>query len=176
MLKKIKYKSGYLLIEVMISVLIFSIALIGLVTLQIASYSSTQGASYRSMATNFASDMADKMRANKQGFIAGAYLGSGANNGCRTINFNTVNGAVVNCTPSQMAQDDLLELKSEVSMLPQGAAVVCLDSSQAQGTPSAPNCDGLGTVYAIKIFWKDTRSKVLNLNSGYSQVIVGVQA
>ena len=169
-------KNGYLLIETMVSVLIFSIALIGLVSLQVASYSSTQGSSFRSIATNFANDMADKMRANRQGVLAGSYIGiAGANNGCRNVNYNAVNSAVVNCTPAQMAQDDLEELTTEATMLPQGAAVVCLDSAMSQGTPSAPNCDNAGSTYVIKIFWKDTRSKLISTNSGYSQVIVGVQ-
>jgi type IV pilus assembly protein PilV len=169
-----KNTKGYLMIEVLVALIIFSVSLISLLALQLNSYSATQSASYRNIATNYANDFLDKMRANKDSVINGTYITvNPANNNCRSVNFNSIN-AYTSCTSTQMAQDDLLELNSQVAAsLPQGVAVVCLDSSQAQGTPTAPNCDGLGNMYAIKIFWKDSRSKLLNTNSGFSQVIIG---
>lgn len=170
----IKKKKGYLMIEVLITLVIFSTSLIALIALQLNAFSSTQSASYRSIATNYANDLLEKMRANRDSSLNGAYtLAKATNNSCRNINFNTVN-ELSSCTSLQMAQDDLKEFNTQVSAnLPQGMAIVCIDSSQSQGTPTKPNCDGLGNLYTVKIFWKDTRSKIINTNSGYSQVIIG---
>lgn len=168
--------SGYLMVEVLVALVIFSVALVGLLSLQLHSYTSTQSAGYRNMATNYANDLFDKMRANKNAANQNLYSSTNAaNNSCRSVNFNTTNTAA-NCTALQLVQDDLQEFRTQVSStLPQGVAVVCIDSSFAQGTPTAPNCDGAGNSYAIKIFWKDSRSKLLGTNSGYSQVVVGGQ-
>lgn len=174
-LNKIKSKNkGYLMIEVLVSLVIFSTSLIALLSLQVNSLSSNQSASYRSVATNYANDMLEKMRSNKDSVINGSYTSvSDQNRSCRDVNFNSVN-TVTDCTTTFMAQDDIREFKSEVaSSLPQGEAVICLDSSQSQGTPTTPNCDGLGSLYVVKIFWKDSRGKLIGTNSGYSQVIVG---
>lgn len=168
-------KNGFLMIEVLISLIIFSICLIGLLALQVSSYASTQGASTRSIATNYANDFMDKARANKDGFINGSYTSlSAANNSCRSVSYNTIN-SVTTCTSNQMAQDDLNELTNEVKGLPQGAVVVCNDSSLAQGTPTTPNCNNTSGYLTVKIFWKDKNSKFMGTNSGYSQVIVGGQ-
>lgn len=173
---KIHKQNGFLMIEVLIALIIFSICLIGLLALELNSYASTQGASSRSIATNYANDFMDKVRANKDGFINGSYTSlSAANNSCRSVSYNTINTATA-CTSNQMAQDDLNELINEVkNSLPQGAVVVCNDSSLAQGTPTAANCNNTAGYIAVKIFWKDKNSKFMGLNSGYSQVIVGGQ-
>lgn len=159
----------------MISIIVFSVAMIGLMALQVVSMSSAQSSGYRMTATSYAYDLIDKMKSNKDAVTAGTYLtGSYSNNSCRSVNYNTVN-TVVACNSTQMAKDDLQEFYSEVASLPNGQAVVCLDSQQSPGTPTAPNCDGLGNDYVIKIFWKDSRSQLIGTNSGYSQLVVGAQ-
>lgn len=175
-INKYKNNKGYLMIEVLIALVIFSTSLIGLLALQLNSYTSSVSSSYRAIATNYGNDLLDKMRANKDGAVNNLYINaSPTNNSCRSVNFNSAN-TVADCTSAQMAQDDLKEFGMQVAAnLPQGQAVVCIDSSQAQGTPTAPNCDGVGNMYAIKIFWKDSRSKLITKNSGFSQVIVGGQ-
>lgn len=164
------------MIEVMIALAVFSVALIALVALQLNAYSSSQSAGYRRIAVNYANDLFEKMRANSQAAQSGFYFStSGQNNNCRSYNFNTVNSPQ-SCTSQQMAQDDLMEFFSQVAAtLPQGQAVICKDSSEAQGTPSSPNCNGQGSEYVVKIFWKDSSSQTLGTNSGWSQVIIGGQ-
>lgn len=175
---KIKTK-GYLMVEILIALVIFSIAIIALLSLQLVSNSGSQSSSTRLMANNYAYDMIDKMRSNQSAVIAGLYLNynigtnAGTDNNCRSINFNTLHTAV-NCNSAQIAQDDLKEFSNQItSTLPQGKAVICLDSKKNQGTPTIPNCDGLGNEYVIKIYWKDRLSKLLNKNDGFSQVIIG---
>ena len=64
---------GLTLIEVLISLLVLSIGILGLATLQTASLGFNAGASHRTQATVLAYDMAERMRANRQAALAGAY-------------------------------------------------------------------------------------------------------
>ncbi len=64
---------GLTLIEVMIALIVLSIGILGLATLQTASLNFNNGASQRTQATVLAYDMADKMRANRPAAQAGAY-------------------------------------------------------------------------------------------------------
>jgi type IV pilus assembly protein PilV len=61
------------LIEVLISVLVMSVGVLGLATLQAASINYNAAANQRSHATVLAYDMADRMRANRQAALADAY-------------------------------------------------------------------------------------------------------
>ena len=175
MLNNKKHK-GYLMIEILITLLIFSVAIITLTALETKSNTGVSASNYREMAINYSQDLFDKMRANKAAVVAGTYLGSTmANNGCKSFNYNAVN-SVANCSTTLMAQDDLFEFNAVVTAtLPSSAWTLCIDSSNAQGTPTTPNCDGVGNNYVIKIFWKDKIGEAINNNSGYSQVIVSTQ-
>lgn len=171
----LKKQKGYLMIEILVSLVIFSIAIVSLVSLQINSYSSVQDSSLRNIAVNASYELFDKMRANKDAVISGAYLGNGVDNKCKDVNFNTIHGSN-NCNFSQMAQDDLKEFFDTIELsLPKGKAVICIDSSKSKGTPLLSNCDGLGNEYVVKVFWKNNITQKLNTNSGYSQVIIGTK-
>lgn len=65
--------SGLTLIEVLVALLILSIGILGLASLQTASLSFNTSSAQRTQATVLAYDMADRMRANRQAAIAGAY-------------------------------------------------------------------------------------------------------
>ena len=170
-------KQGYLMIEVLVMVVIFSISIITLTLLQTKSATGVNSSNYRGIAINYAQNLFDKIRANKAGVLTGAYLaGTMTNNSCESFNYNIVNGTVVNCNATQLAQDDLFDFNATVvGTLPAGAWVICIDSLNSQGTPTAPNCNGIGSNYVIKIFWKDKLSKAINTNNGYSQVIISTQ-
>ncbi len=64
---------GLTLIEVMVALIVLSIGILGLATLQTTSLNFNNGASQRTQATALAYDMADKMRANRPAALAGAY-------------------------------------------------------------------------------------------------------
>jgi type IV pilus assembly protein PilV len=114
-------------------------------------------------ATNLASDMIDRMKANFTGVINGdynkpaltAYTGTGVP-GC-----NTTSG----CTSPELATNDRYEWSQRIAQtLPGGVGVVCVDSTPNDAavdpTPAGPNtCDGAGTtLYVVKIWWYDDRS------------------
>ena len=64
---------GVSLIEVLVAVVILSIGLLGLAGLQAGGLRVGHGAMYRSLAAQYAYDMADRMRANPSAARAGSY-------------------------------------------------------------------------------------------------------
>ena len=63
-MNKMKTHSGFTLIEVLISMLILAVGLLGLAGLQATGLRNNLSAYNRSQATQLAYDMADRMRAN----------------------------------------------------------------------------------------------------------------
>lgn len=73
-------QTGFTLIEILVTILIFSIGLLGLAALQSTALKSNHSAYQRSQAIFLAYDMIDRMRANKNMAIAGNYdIALGAN-------------------------------------------------------------------------------------------------
>lgn len=68
-----RYVSGLTLIEVLISLIILSIGILGLATLQTASLNFNNASAQRTQATVLAYDIADRMRANRAAVLAGEY-------------------------------------------------------------------------------------------------------
>lgn len=169
-----KRQHGFSLLEVLVALVIFSFGLLGLAGLQLTGLASNQSATLRSIATTLAYDMADRMRANLRGVNAGNYNGATpADNVCSAAHFDDTHSAPANCTPAQLAQDDLYDWNNAISkILPGGSGVVCIDSTPDDGTPGAPACDGNGNVYAVKVWWND---KPKNETPVVKRVAIGFQ-
>jgi type IV pilus assembly protein PilV len=65
---------GLTLVEIMVALLILSIGILGLASMQTASLRFNAGAYQRTQATVLASDMADRMRANRQAAMNNEYI------------------------------------------------------------------------------------------------------
>ena len=145
-------QKGFTMLEVLVAIIIFSFGLLGLAGLQLVSLANNLSANSRSTATALAYDMADRMRANRQGAVAGNYNNiAGADNACQAIHYDDVHAAPVTCTAVQLAQDDVYDWKKVVAgSLASGTATVCIDS-----TPNTAACDGTGTTYAVRVSWND---------------------
>jgi type IV pilus assembly protein PilV len=147
-------QAGFTMIEVLIAVLVLSIGLLGLAGLQAASLRNNHSAYLRSQATLLAYGIADRMRANQAEVTGGTGYQMAAYNLPAAVTACNSSG----CSPTNMAQNDLYEWETTLAReLPNGKGVVCLDSSPDDGTPAAPACSGGGDVYAIKIWWTDSR-------------------
>ncbi|MGR9107598.1 MAG: type IV pilus modification protein PilV [Gammaproteobacteria bacterium] len=149
---------GFTLVEVLVSVVVLALGLLGLSGLQVASLQNNHSAYLRTQATLLAYDMADRMRANTTALEALDYNQPAAteNTDCHTI---------TGCTPADMAKQDMYEWSDPASptsipnLLPGGVGIVCIDSTPISvETSAAPACDGAGTSYAIKVWWTDDRS------------------
>lgn len=66
-------QSGVSLVEVLVTIVVLSLGLLGLAGLQANGLRASQGAYYRAQAAQFAFDMADRMRANATPVTAATY-------------------------------------------------------------------------------------------------------
>lgn len=139
-------ENGFSLIEILVSIFLLSIGLLGAANLQIKSLQLSQSAYLRTQATILAYDIADRMRSNPEGVKNNHYLQSAAT-------FNTCISPT-GCSAKKMARHDLQDWQQNVArILPDGSGVLCIDS-----TPSSPACDHSGSAYSIRINWIDDRS------------------
>ncbi|HHH44346.1 MAG TPA: type IV pilus modification protein PilV [Gammaproteobacteria bacterium] len=111
-----RYSAGFTLIEVMVAVLILSIGLLGIASLQATSLRNNNDASMQTRAAYIASDMAERMRANSGS--ATSYVGAPSSspppNDC----------VVTSCSPVDMVAYDMAEWNQLLSTLPKGQGVI----------------------------------------------------
>jgi type IV pilus assembly protein PilV len=134
-LKTLAVQTGFTLIEVLVAVVILSMGLLGLAGLQASSIKNNQVALYRAIASQQANDMADRMRANQCGVVAGNYDNLTSAIPADPACFTTGAG----CTPLQMATTDQRQwLLENAAVLPGGSGIVrcCTQGSVMNG-----NCD-----------------------------------
>lgn len=125
----IRRQSGFTLIEVLVTVLILAIGLLGLAGLQTTSLRNNHSAYLRSQATVLAYDVADRMRANRNAALDGDY--------------ETGIGATP--TGSSMSALDLIAWKNNLAaILPSGDGAVELDA---------------GGQFTITVQWDDSRGE-----------------
>lgn len=142
---------GSSMVELLITLVITSIGLLGLANIQLIGLRNNVFAYNRTQAIILASDMSDRMRANSEAVNAGDYIQatSTAYSTCRSVS---------GCSFSEMAKNDTYEWLQLVGELPSGEGLVCIDSTpNSTDTPASPECDGLGSNYTIKIWWDDDR-------------------
>ncbi len=148
-----KQQNGFGLIEVLITVVILGIGLLGLAGLQATGLNFNQSAYNRSQATILAYDIIDRMRANPAAI--GTYTGAPA--AAPIANCMAVAG----CTAIQMAQNDLLEWNTTIdaTLAPGGVA------ADATGTIVLN-----GTIFTVSITWDENRDTLLDANDPNFQV------
>ena len=168
---------GFTMLEVLIAIMVISIGLLGLAALQMQSLRQGQSAYYRSVATQLAYDMSDRMRGNITGVLANAYNRTGISTdyGTAVVNCTTTAG----CVAADLARNDAYEWQQLVqTLLPGGEAIICIESTPDDPTwPSEGNsaanhgCDGVTPanpnerpLHAIKIWWTDDRSEAATAN------------
>lgn len=144
-------QNGATLIEVLVSLVILAIGILGLFALQVSSLRSNQNAYLRTQATLLSYDIVERVRSNPAGFQSGNY-----NNPAAALSNDCL--ASAGCNAAQMAWHDVAEWQAELALkLPMGSGTVCIDSTPTDGTPAAPACDNNGTTYALKTWWDEDR-------------------
>ena len=140
-------QGGYVLLEALIAVVIAAVGFIGAARMQTFGLAMNNSSQVRQKAVLLGYQMADRIRANQAGVTVHAYD-------------NPVAGdtacLAAACTPVQLAAADMAEWQAEIAaQLPGATGVVCIDSTPDDGTFDAPQCDGVGTVVAVKLWWVD---------------------
>lgn len=137
-MKKIEHSgqrdAGFTLIEVMVAVLVLSVGLLGLASLQANGLRQNSSAYMRTQAIIMANDMADRMRANPTEVAAGTYnniVATIADPGC----------LLATCTPDRIAEHDIATWYSSLSELPNGTGTVTGD----------------GRLFTITVMWDDNK-------------------
>lgn len=173
---------GFTLLEILIALVISSIGLLGIVGLQAAALNYQSNTYLRTIAMLQAEDIADRMRANMGGVTAGNY-NVPASSGSEDLSCLGQTGAGKynsnqSCDNASMADHDIFEWKANVaSSLPNGAGVVCIDSTPSDGNPSAVACDNTGTdLYTVKIWWDEREANTTaNADLSTHQLVITFQ-
>ena len=120
-----KKNNGFTLIEVLIAMLVLAVGLLGLAALQMTTLRQNLSAYHRTQATQFAYDIADRMRVN----IDNAKLGSDSVYAKKTAasarKQTSCTTVASSCSSAQMAEQDLFEWYGRLSrILPNGLGVI----------------------------------------------------
>ncbi len=154
-----KPSRGFTLLEVLVTVVIFSVGMLGIAGLQMTGMKQTHNSHLRAVATAQVLDMADRMRANLEGVEAGNYDYDQIQPNCPPATDCAAN----QCTAAQLAEYDVCEWTMETAAaLPGGAARICLDDSPAPADATTNwaasatwGCSSAGNIYAVKIQWSE---------------------
>lgn len=177
-LHRIRQIDGFTLVEVLVSILVLSISLLGLASLQSTALRFNHSAYQKSQVVEFINDMADRMRANRGGVNSGNYASITATPGqpdfdCMTDFTNTTETGV--CSAQEMAVYDAYAWRTALAqILPVGAgSVICTDDQDAtyndvdgDGINDADSDGGctLGSTHLIMVSWDDDRDGAADLN------------
>jgi type IV pilus assembly protein PilV len=142
-----KPQRGFTMIEVLVSVVVLAFGLLGVAGLQLASVRGGHVSTLRSIASQAAYDIAEKMRANPVGVSANDYSRSPRkNDSCYTAS---------GCSAQQMAETDLWVWQETLSDskrgLPEGSGRVCRDNPTTNAA-----CDGgASDPFVVRIQWSE---------------------
>ena len=127
---------GFTMVETLVALVVLAVGMLGVASLFVASLNSASSAIGRMQAVNLATDIADRIRANRR--AGGAYAAAGADNGC-------VGSGAVSCTAAQMAATDVFLWQRQLSRAFAGAGATGTITFAA-GTPAS---------YTIVIGWTE---------------------
>lgn len=123
---------GFSLIEVLITILIFAVGLLGMAALQAVSMRSNQSANFRTQATALAYMIIDRMHANSDAVLRGEYLADLASVDCGAAPDDTL----------QPAAYDVAQWRQQIAcQLPEGQGAILFPGGKVQ----------------VQITWTDAR-------------------
>jgi type IV pilus assembly protein PilV len=124
------------MVEMLVALVVLAVGMLGVASLFGISLHSGSSAITRMQAVNLATDLADRIRANRQ--AGNFYAGAAANNGC-------TGAGAASCTPAQMAADDLFWWQRQLARTIVAATV----TGTVVVTPGTP------PTYTIRVNWNE---------------------
>lgn len=106
------------MLEVMIAVIISAFALLGLAGLQVSALRYQKVANYHALASQYAAEMADMVRANISGAREGGYglpVGNYTPNGPEPLEGNCTDDNATNCTPKETAALNIFRWRTNIA-------------------------------------------------------------
>jgi type IV pilus assembly protein PilV len=158
--------SGFSLVEVLVSLCILSLGVIGAMFLQLSALRTTQQSGFHNIALLLAADIADQVRNSA---IAGASMGTGENP-LLTLDFKNSEQALAlptlcwgdsgGCDSASMAAFATYEVQRRLNdTLPQGRVKVCRDTAPWDEKTQAYRWDCSGAdsdaPLVVKVGWRD---------------------
>lgn len=161
-------QNGFTLIEVLISVFVLALGVIGAAGMQLNAMRTGQQSGFQTIAVQLASEMADNMRANanqlNQDDSANPYIieYNSATDAAPAAPGKLCYGATVNCSGAELADFDIYEWETRLkAALPGGRVVICRDATPWNSTDAALSWDcaySLSTAknapFVIKVGWQ----------------------
>jgi len=122
-----RHASGFTLIEVLVSMIILALGLLGLASLQGISLKNNQDAFLFSQANTLIYEMSDRIKVNKLGWLT---IPSAPASSCAT----SCNSATASCTTGQMAASDYCYWLQKATTVLSPNATVAIQSSPKTGS------------------------------------------
>ncbi len=153
------------MIEVMISILVLALGVIGAAGMQLAALRTSQQSAFQTVALELAAEMADKMRANDTQMrqVDNQFLGvdfrSEGNNEPAAPRVMCYSSSA-NCSAEELARFEIYEWEKRVkASLPGGRALICRDASPWDSAAGALTWDCSGSAVGsaslvIKLGWQ----------------------
>ena len=178
--------AGFSLVEVLISIIILSFGLLGLVGLQAAALQANRDARLQSVANAFARELGEMMRGNKDvanrtstDVLTNPYLGQFSNpNGTTPLGpltkYYCLNVGSTCSTVTQTAQSQMTDWLTRIDAeLPGVRVEICPDNApfDAQGVPQWSNCPPapVNETILVKIGW--TRNSTNRTSEGAAALV-----
>jgi len=148
---------GFTLIEVLVSLVVLAIGLLGLAMLQTTGLRYNTNSYSRTQATYMAYDLAERMRANVPGFLAGNYdvsqstattIAGSTDYSCNLPANNNCSCNTGTCSNAALAQYDLGQWYYNLDMLLPGAK-----DAASLAAPVRATIGHVGNVATITIYW-----------------------
>ena len=158
---------GFALVEILVSLVIFAIGMLGTAGLQLATLRSNQFTAQAAVATQLVRDYEEIVQMVPSATLS-ASEGSTSFSALDTnvTSTSTITDCkTVTCTSTQLTDYMLNEWKNQVTTnLPAGRAVVCRDSTPKDTSGSGEGlyrwaCDGQGDMLMIKVGWAAKTAK-----------------
>jgi len=141
------------MIEILVTLLTVSLALLGTMGLQAYSLRLNQAALFRIQAVLLVADLGERLEANKAGALSGLYVQAGD---------SSRNCVAQPCSPAELAAFDLAQWRAAVSTaLPHATTQVTRTEA---GNPS---------IYTIRIGWADRRGNGADNTAGAGGEFLG---
>ncbi len=157
------HQGGFALIEVLVSLVILTIGLLGTAGLQLASMRSNQFTAQAAIATQLARDYEEIVQLVPSAAVSASEGTSTFSVVDTSVTGTTTvtdcKGATVTCTKEQLSQYMINDWKAKVmTELPGGRAKVCRDSAPKETTGATEGlyrwaCNDTGDMLTIKIGW-----------------------
>ena len=149
--------TGFSLIEVLVSMVILAIGLLGLGALQGISLKNNQDAYLYSQANALAYEMSDRIKANKTGWISIKPPSSSCQDNC--------NSSTNSCNPAEMAAYDYCKWKknTEAALSSGAKAEILRANAEILKSPvkDSTTCTGKDSELCLSISWNKINQKYL---------------